>query len=87
MSANSITPVTSISEITMNTTVVALTKFEPRSGTRMSGLEPAIHRNIASKIRASMIHSLRDIGPISASSFDAHSEISGLLFTSGRQTA
>ena len=52
----------------------------------MVGLEPQIHRNIASSTSAAMIHSLRDGGPIAASSLALQSTISGLSFTSGRQT-
>ena len=80
------TPVTSISEITTNTTMVGLMKLEPSSGRLMVGLEPQIQRNIASSTRAAMIHSLRDGGPIAASSLALQSTISGLSFTSGRQT-
>src|SRR3954452_8862167 len=85
MSAKSMTPVSSISEITTNTTMVALMKLLPRKGTLMLGLEPQIHKNIASSTSVAMIHSWRDGGPIAASSALLHSTISGLCFTSGRQ--
>ena len=86
MSSNSMTPVTSISEITTKTTMVGLMKFDPSSGRLMVGLEPQIQRNIASSTSAAMIHSLRDGGPIAASSLALHATISGLSFTSGRHT-
>ena len=60
-------------------------KFEPSNGRLMLGLEPQIHKNIASSTSAAMIHSLRDGGPIALSSFALHATISGLSFTSGRQ--
>ena len=86
MSANSMTPVTSISEITTKTTMVGLSKLEPSMGRVMVGLEPVIHRNIASTTSPDITHSLRDIGPIVLSWFAAHATISGLSLTSGRQT-
>ena len=86
MSSKSMTPVSSISEITTNTTMVALMKLDPRNGRLMVGLEPQIHRNIASSTRAAMIHSLCDGGPIAANSPALQVTISGLSFTSGRQT-
>ena len=52
----------------------------------MFGLEPQIQKNIASSTSAAMIHSLRDGGPIVFSSSALHATISGLSFTSGRQT-
>lgn len=85
MSAKSITPVSSISEMITNTTIVALMKLLPSTGRLMFGLEPQIHRNIASSTSAAMIHSARDTGPIAASSPLLHSTISGLALISGRQ--
>jgi hypothetical protein len=79
------TPVTSISAITTNTTMVALMKFEPSPGRLMFGFDPVIHSNIASSTSAVMIHSLRDSGPIALSSSELHTTISGLCFTCGRQ--
>ena len=61
-------------------------KLEPSNGRLMVGLEPQIHRNIASSTSTAMIRSLRDIGPIALSSPALHSTISGLSFTSGRHT-
>src|ERR1700704_5972862 len=58
------TPVTSISEITTNTTMVGLMKLEPSSGRLMVGLAPAIQRNIPSATRRAMSHSLRVLGPL-----------------------
>ena len=50
------------------------------------GLEPQIHRNIASTTSTAMIHSCRDGGPILASSPSLQVTISGLSLISGRQT-
>src|ERR1700738_3557793 len=86
MSSNSITPVTSINEITTKTTMVGLMKLLPSNGRLMVGLEPHIQKNIASSTSAAMIHSLRDGGPMAASSPELHVTISGLSFTSGRHT-
>src|SRR5712691_701700 len=86
ISSNSMTPVTSISEITTKTTMVGLMKLEPSTGRVMVGLEPVIQRNIASSTSAAMIHSWRDGGPIAASSPALQVTISGLCFTCGRQT-
>ena len=86
MSAKSITPVISISEMTTNTTMVGLMKLLPSHGRLITGFEPQIQKNIASSTSAIMIHSLRDGGPIAASSPALHCTISGLCFTSGRQT-
>ena len=85
MSAKSITPVTSISEMITNTTIVVLMKLLPRNGTLMFGLEPQIQKNIASSTRKAMVHSWRDTGPIAASSPLLHSTISGLSLISGLQ--
>ena len=85
MSLKSITPATSISEITTKTTIVALMKFAPSPGTRIFGFDPTIHSVIASSTRTPMIHSLRESGPIAASSFELQTTISGLSVTCGLQ--
>src|ERR1700712_5599195 len=86
MSSKSITLVSSISDITTKTTMVGLMKLDPSHGRLMVGLDPQIHRNIASSTRAAMIHSLRDGGPMAAISLGLHSTVSGLSFPSGRHT-
>src|SRR5260370_40526340 len=85
MSSNSMMPVTSISVITTNTTMVGLMKLEPSTGRLIGGFEPVIQRNIASTTNAAMIHSWREGAPISASSLDLQVTISGPSFTCGRQ--
>src|SRR6266404_4114264 len=85
MSSNSMMPVTSISVITTNTTIVGLMKLEPSTGRLIAGFEPVIQRNIASTTNAAMIHSWREGGPIAASSLELQVTISGPSFTCGRQ--